>query len=93
MTALSQLLNTYRNAAASEREKGTYFGELIVCYLRNDATYKDLYAKLWTYADWAARQGLDKNDAGIDLVAHDSHRRSARHPVQAVHTQLSIAKS
>lgn len=69
MTALSQLLDTYRNAAASEREKGTYFEELIVCYLRNEATYKDLYAKVWTYADWAAEQGLDKNDTGIDLVA------------------------
>lgn len=69
MTALSHLLDTYRNASASEREKGTYFEELTVCYLRNEATYKDLYAKVWTYADWAAEQGLGKNDAGIDLVA------------------------
>jgi predicted helicase len=69
VTALSNLLDTYRNAAASEREKGTYFEELIVCYLRNEATYKDLYANVWTYADWAASQGLDRNDAGIDLVA------------------------
>ena len=38
MTALSDLLDTYRKAAASEREKGTYFEELIVCYLRNEAT-------------------------------------------------------
>ena len=69
MTALSHLLDTYRNASASEREKGTYFEELTVCYLRNEATYKDLYAKVWAYADWAAEQGLGKNDAGIDLVA------------------------
>jgi len=69
MTALSQLLDTYRNAAASEREKGTYFEELIVCYLRNEATYKDLYSDVWTYAQWAELQGLPKNDAGIDLVA------------------------
>ena len=53
MNTLSQLLDTYRNAAASEREKGTYFEELIVCYLRNEATYKDLYAKVWNYSDWA----------------------------------------
>lgn len=69
MNTLSQLLDTYRNAAASEREKGTYFEELIVCYLRNEATYKDLYAKVWTYSDWALSQGLGRNDAGIDLVA------------------------
>ena len=59
MNTLSQLLDTYRNAAASEREKGTYFEELIVCYLRNEATYKDLYAKVWNYSDWAlAKQGF-----------------------------------
>lgn len=69
MTALAQLLDTYRNAAATEREKGTYFEELMVCYLRNEATYKDLYSDVWTYADWAELQGLPKNDAGIDLVA------------------------
>lgn len=69
MTALSQLLDTYRNAAASEREKGTYFEELMLAYLRNEASYRDLYAKVWTYADWAGEQDLDKRDAGIDLVA------------------------
>ena len=69
MTALSNLLDTYRNVSASEREKGTYFEELIVCYLRNEATYRDLYSDVWTYAEWAGLQGLHKKDAGIDLVA------------------------
>lgn len=69
MTALSNLLDTYRTASASEREKGTYFEELIVCYLRNEATYRDLYSDVWTYGQWAELQGLHKKDAGIDLVA------------------------
>lgn len=69
MSALSTLLTTYRNAAVSEREKGTYFEELMITYLRNEATYRDLYSDVWTYADWAEQQGLDKRDAGIDLVA------------------------
>jgi len=69
MTALSSLLDRYRHASMSEREKGTYFEELMLCYLRNEATYRDLYSEVWTYADWAAQQGLDKRDAGIDLVA------------------------
>ncbi|CAJ0689254.1 hypothetical protein LMG19089_00460 [Ralstonia edaphis] len=69
MTALETLLDTFRQAAASEREKGTYFEELIVCYLRNEATYRDLYSDVWTYAEWADLQKLDKRDAGIDLVA------------------------
>lgn len=69
MTALSELLDALRTASASEREKGTYFEELIVCYLRNEATYKDLYSDVWTYGDWASLQGIRKKDAGIDLVA------------------------
>ncbi len=70
MTALEQLLDTFRHAAVTEREKGTYFEELIVCYLRNEATYRDLYSDVWTYGEWADLQGLDKRDTGIDLVAN-----------------------
>lgn len=69
MAALHALLNTYRNASVTEREKGTYFEELICAYLRNEATYRDLYSKVWTYADWAREQGIDARDTGIDLVA------------------------
>nr|WP_321255755.1 type ISP restriction/modification enzyme [uncultured Pseudodesulfovibrio sp.] len=69
MTALQKILDTYREAAATEREKGTYFEELTICYLKNEATYKDLYSDVWTYADWAEREGLAKRDTGIDLVA------------------------
>ncbi|MCB1658335.1 MAG: restriction endonuclease, partial [Pseudomonadales bacterium] len=69
MTAFHSLLNTYRQAAQTEREKGTYFEELICTYLRNEASYKDLYSDVWTYAQWAKLQGKDAKDAGIDLVA------------------------
>ncbi|GGX36454.1 DEAD/DEAH box helicase [Undibacterium squillarum] len=69
LTPLQSLLKTYRDAAVTEREKGTYFEELIVCYLRNEATYADLYSRVWTYAEWAKEQGLDARDTGIDLVA------------------------
>lgn len=69
MSALKNLLDNYRLAAATEREKGSYFEELILCYLRHEATYRDLYSDVWTYAEWAAQQGLDGHDTGIDLVA------------------------
>lgn len=69
MSALSALLDTFRSASVTEREKGTYFEQLISAYLRNEATYCDLYDKVWTYADWAKEQGLSGKDAGIDLVA------------------------
>ena len=69
MTALETLLNTYRQASQTEREKGTYFEDLICTYLRNEASYRDLYSNVWTYAEWAEEQKLDKRDTGIDLVA------------------------
>lgn len=69
MTELAQLLDAYRSTAMSEREKGTYFEELIVAYLRNEATYKDLYSQVWTWADWAPSHGFTAKDDGIDLVA------------------------
>jgi predicted helicase len=69
MVTIHDILDQFRQAAVTEREKGTYFEELIVCYLRNEATYRDLYQNVWTYSEWADRQGLDKRDTGIDLVA------------------------
>ncbi|MFM0454952.1 DEAD/DEAH box helicase family protein [Paraburkholderia nemoris] len=69
MTDLEKLLDAFRKAAVTEREKGTYFEELICGYLRNEATYRDLYTDVWTYGQWADLQGMDKRDTGIDLVA------------------------
>jgi hypothetical protein len=37
-TTLHKLLDSFRTAAVTEREKGTYFEELICTYLRNEAT-------------------------------------------------------
>jgi len=69
VSALTELLHTLRKSSMTEREKGTYFEELIVQYLKNEASYQDLYSDVWTYSDWANLQGLDKRDTGIDLVA------------------------
>lgn len=69
MTALQKILDTYRQNALTEREKGTYFEKLIICYFKNEASYKDLYSNVWLYSDWAKEQGLDARDTGIDLVA------------------------
>lgn len=81
MSPLRKLLTQFRMAAVTEREKGSYFEELIVTYLRNEASYRDLYAQVWTYADWAAAQGLDKRDTGIDLVAQ-TQGTGAFHAIQ-----------
>ena len=69
LTHLQKLLDAYRSAARTEREKGTYFEELILCYFRNEPKYRDLYEEVWMYADWAREQGKNARDTGIDLVA------------------------
>jgi len=69
VSALEALLESYRTAAMSEREKGTYFEELILAYFRTEATYRDLYSRIWTWAEWAPTHGFSAKDDGIDLVA------------------------
>ncbi len=39
MSALQNILDTYRQLSQSEREKGTYFEELIRAYLTHEPTY------------------------------------------------------
>lgn len=81
MTALQNILAQYRNDSASEREKGTYFEELIRTYFRFEATYADLYSDVWLYSEWAKEQGLDGRDTGIDLVAK-THGTNEYHAIQ-----------
>ena len=75
MSALQDLLATFRATAKTEREKGTYFERLVKAYLQNEPYYRDLYAgKVWLWEEWrteAAKRGLGDvgSDAGIDLVA------------------------
>jgi len=66
---LHYLLDVLRQSSMSEREKGTYFEELILAYLRHEATYRDLYSQVWTWAEWAPSHGFSAKDDGIDLVA------------------------
>ncbi len=82
MTALQKRLVSFREAAVTEREKGTYFEELTETYLRHEATYKDLYSDVWMYADWAKEQGIDGKDTGIDLVAK-THGTEEYHAIQS----------
>lgn len=68
-SALTQILDSFREKAVSERDKGTDFEHLTLVYLRNEPMYKDKYREVMTYGEWADQQGLTKRDAGIDLIA------------------------
>ncbi|MEO8496606.1 MAG: DEAD/DEAH box helicase family protein, partial [Planctomycetota bacterium] len=68
-TPLQQLLDSYRAASVTEREKGSYFEELIRTYLRHEPTYADLYGDVWLLHEVPDEHCIDKKDTGIDLVA------------------------
>ena len=69
MTALDRLLQSYRDAAVTEREKGTYFERLALAYFLNDPVQSEEYEAVWTWADWAKANGREAKDVGIDLIA------------------------
>lgn len=69
MSALDRILKSYRDAAVTEREKGTYFERLALAYLKNDLVQVQQYSDVWTFGEWAAAHGEDGRDTGIDLVA------------------------
>jgi predicted helicase len=63
MTALQSILETYRSSSKTEREKGTYFEELIRTYFRYEASHADLYSEVWLFADWAKAIGTPLSPA------------------------------
>lgn len=79
------LLASYRSAANTERDKGTYFERLCAAYLTADPVQAEQYEKVWAWADWIANEGVEwaslngwtGKDVGIDLVAklrgHDGY--------------------
>ena len=69
MTALQELLNSYRAAAQSPRDKGTYFERLAVAYLSHDPVQTQQFSRVQTYSEWALDNSWDARDIGIDLVA------------------------
>ena len=73
MNPLERLLESYRTAAISERDKGTAFEKLVAAWLVVDPVQSKRFAKVELWPDWARRQELDRTDTGIDLVGtlHD----------------------
>ena len=67
-----KLLNSIEQSSSDEKDKGTRFENLVLDFLQNDPTYKNDFAKVQTYADWAQEHTdlvPNKKDIGIDLVA------------------------
>ena len=63
-------LDHIRSIAGSEFEKGHLFERLMKAYLIQDPLYRDRFADVWLWAEWAERQPVFAGgDTGIDLVA------------------------
>jgi len=69
MTAIDRILQSYRDAAVTEREKGTYFERLGLAFFLNDPVQTEEYEAVWSWSEWAKSNGWDGKDVGIDLVA------------------------
>ena len=67
--SLQSLLSELRSSARSEREKGTYFERIARAFLTTDPVQAEEYESVWTWSEWAAENGWDGRDVGIDLVA------------------------
>jgi predicted helicase len=85
-TPLQKILAKYRATSQTEREKGSYFEELIRTYFRFEASYADLYSDVWLFGDWAKEIGtpefgITAKDTGIDLVAK-THGTDEYHAIQ-----------
>jgi predicted helicase len=87
MTALKDVLDTFRASSQSEREKGNYFENLSKIYFENEPKYKDLYENVWLWEEWRKywiEQGNPDpgTDTGIDLVAR-TKQTDEYHAIQA----------
>ena len=84
MSALTEILDTFRAASQSEREKGAYFENLVKVYLQNEPVYKDLFnGKVFLWEEWrrywmSLGHKDPQADAGIDLVAVEDTKDNPR---------------
>ena len=87
MTPLQDLLEAFRTASKTEREKGNYFENLAKLYFTNEPKFAELYSQVWLWEEWRvewikAGHPDPGMDTGIDLVAK-THGTEEHHAIQA----------
>ena len=68
--SVTQVLESIREHATSEHDKGERFERLVQGALKTDRTYKARFTEVWMWIDWPDRDG--EPDTGIDLVARNT---------------------
>lgn len=68
--AFNNIINTINQSAGNnQRDRGTFFEELVKIYLQNEPVYKNLYSDVWLLKEIPEKYGIPKQDTGVDLVA------------------------
>lgn len=65
------LIEQINTTARTIRDRGTYFEKLVVAYLKNEPTYKNLYTDIWMLNEVPEEYGITAEDNGVDIVARD----------------------
>ncbi len=68
-----EVLDLFRSTAYTQKLKGEKFEKLMQRWLLSDPTYKNIFTKVWMWADSPCTATLGKQDLGIDLVALDDN--------------------
>ena len=62
-TSVDELLASYRSAATTERDKGTYFERRCAAFLTADPVQREQYEQVWPWSEWVAGEGAAYADA------------------------------
>lgn len=68
-TPFSRILDKYREASISERDKGNKFELLMQRFLQTDPVFSSKLETVWLWNDFFAKEQFGGKDVGIDLVA------------------------
>jgi Predicted helicase len=63
------LIKQINDNVENQRDRGTAFEKLVVAYLKNEPTYKNLYSDVWMLNEVPEKYHIPKNDTGVDIVA------------------------
>ena len=66
---IHDILEIFREEAASKRDLGDKFEKLIANFLTKDPYYGNHFSNVWLWMEWPGRAG--QPDTGIDLVAQE----------------------
>lgn len=74
VNAFDNLIDQINDTAGNiQRERGILFEKLVLAYLKNEPTYKQLYSDVWLLNEVPKHFGIPKKDTGVDIVAQQKN--------------------